>query len=153
MLKEAKLIPITSLAGKEAVATRGQTVGFVFPHSPPLLAPFVPLLRAATPLLLPLGKLVESRFDFYCDDKCTGCGICEHVCLAEKVHMVDGKPIWQEAVQCHGCFACLNYCPEESVQVASRWHPKSHTEQSGRYHHHPEIAAEDIAAQKRAVAS
>jgi NAD-dependent dihydropyrimidine dehydrogenase PreA subunit len=119
---------------------------------PPLLVPFLPLIRVVAPLLVPLGKLVETRFEFYYDEKCTGCGVCEKVCLAEKVQMVDGKPVWQEAVKCHGCFACLNFCPEESIQVKSTWYLKSYTDQNGRYHH-PGITAMDIAGQKTMVAS
>jgi len=119
---------------------------------PPFLVPFMPLIRVVSPLLVPLGKLVETTFDFYYDEKCTGCGVCENVCLAEKVQMVDGRPVWQEAVKCHGCFACLNYCPEESIQIKSKWYLKSYTDQNGRYHH-PEITANDIARQKTIVAS
>lgn len=115
---------------------------------PRFLAPFVPLIELVSPLLVPLGKMVETSFDFYCDEKCTGCGVCEDVCLAEKVQMVDGRPVWQEAAKCHGCFACLNFCPEESIQVESKWYLQSYTEQNGRYHH-PDITARDIARQKR----
>lgn len=119
---------------------------------PRFLVPFLPLIRAISPLLVPLGKLVESDFEFYIDHKCTGCGVCACVCLSEKVQMVDGSPIWQEAVQCHGCFACLNFCPVEAVQVASKWYLKSCTEQNGRYHH-PEVTAQDIAGQKAMTVS
>ena len=119
---------------------------------PPFLAPFIPLLDAISPYLVRFGKMVESSFDFYYDEKCTSCGICERVCLAERVQMVDGGPVWQEEVNCHGCFACLNYCPEESIQVTSKWYLRSHTDQNGRYHH-PEIKAKDIAAQKRIASS
>ena len=119
---------------------------------PSFLVPFMPLIEAITPLLIPLGKLVETNFEFYYGDNCTGCGLCERVCLAEKVKMADGRPAWQEEVQCHGCFACLNFCPEKSIQVESKWYLKSHTEQNGRYHH-PQIKAVDIARQKTAVTS
>ena len=119
---------------------------------PAWLAPFVPLLDALSPYLVRLGKMVESSFDFYYDEKCTGCGVCEHVCLAKKVQMVNKKPVWQQAVKCHGCLACLNFCPEESIQVKSRWYLKSYTGQNGRYHH-PELSARDIAAQKTMEAS
>jgi NAD-dependent dihydropyrimidine dehydrogenase PreA subunit len=130
----------------ERATSREEDEGDVAPP-PRLLVPFLPLIRAVSPLLVPIGKQVESSFDFYYDEKCTGCGICEQVCLAEKVHMVDGRPVWQDAVRCHGCFACLNFCPQESIQVKSKWYLKSFTEQNGRYHH-PEITAKDIAAQK-----
>ncbi len=115
---------------------------------PPFLVPFLPLLDAISPFLVRFGKMVETTFDFYYDEKCTGCGVCEHICLAEKVQMVDGGPLWQEAVKCHGCFACLNFCPEESIQVKSRWFLKSYTDQNGRYHH-PEITVKDIVREKR----
>jgi Pyruvate/2-oxoacid:ferredoxin oxidoreductase delta subunit len=61
--------------------------------------------------------------------------------------MADRRPVWEERIDCHGCFACLNYCPEESIQVQSKWYLKSYTEQNGRYHH-PAITAKDIAGQK-----
>jgi ferredoxin len=124
---------------------REEDMGEVAP--PPLLKPFVPLLEAMTPYLIRLGRMVESSFDFYYDQECTGCGLCEQVCLAGKVQMVDERPVWQEAVKCHGCFACLSFCPEESIQVKSKWYLKSYTEQNGRYHH-PAIKAKDIARQK-----
>jgi NAD-dependent dihydropyrimidine dehydrogenase PreA subunit len=119
---------------------------------PPFLVPFLPLLDAISPYLVRFGKMVESTFDFYYDEKCTGCEVCEHVCLAEKVQMADGKPVWQEAVPCHGCFACLNFCPQESIQVKSRWYLRSYTDHNGRYHH-PEITANDIAKQKAGATS
>jgi NAD-dependent dihydropyrimidine dehydrogenase PreA subunit len=114
---------------------------------PRFLVPFLPLIDAVTPLLIPLGKMVETSFDFYYDQKCTGCGICERICLAEKVEMLDGRPVWREGVECHGCFACLNFCPEESIQIHSKWYLRSYTAQNGRYHH-PNITANDIARQK-----
>ena len=116
------------------------------------LAPLMPLLEAATPFLVSLGKRAESSFSFYHDDKCARCGLCEDVCLSGKVRLGDGGPVWQESVTCHGCFACLNYCPEESIQVASKWYLRSYTEENGRYHH-PAVTANEIARQKTMEAS
>jgi ferredoxin len=116
----------------------------------PFLKPFVPLLEALSPHLVELGKKVESSFEFYYDEACTGCGVCARVCLAGKVRMVDERPTWQEAIKCHGCFACLSFCPQESIQVKSKWYLRSYTEQNGRYHH-PAITANDIAKQKALV--
>jgi ferredoxin/flavodoxin len=130
--------------------SREEDLGTVEP--PSFLKPFIPLLDATSPFLIRLGRMVESSFDFYYDQKCTGCGVCERVCLAGRVQMVDGRPVWQEAVKCHGCFACLSFCPEEAIQVKSKWYLKSYTEQNGRYHH-PAIAAKDIAGQKAVAAS
>ena len=119
---------------------------------PTFLVPFLPLITAMSPLLVRFGKLVETTFDFYYDEKCTGCGLCENICLAGKVQMIDQKPVWQESVKCHGCFACFNYCPLESIQVKSRWWLKSYTDQNGRYHY-TEIMATDIAEQKSVMTS
>jgi Pyruvate/2-oxoacid:ferredoxin oxidoreductase delta subunit len=114
---------------------------------PAFLKPLMPIIRLLVPLLIPLGKLAESRFGFYADSKCSGCGLCERVCLAQRIRMVDKRPVWQDKAECFGCFACLNYCPETSVQIKSTWYLKSWTPENGRYHH-PEISAQDIAAQK-----
>ena len=113
---------------------------------PAFLRPLMPVLR---PLILRLGKRAESTFAFYSDEKCSGCAVCEKVCLARRVRLVSGRPVWQKEVNCYGCFACLNFCPEQSVQIRSTWYLKSHTPENGRYHH-PQITAKDIAAQKSA---
>jgi ferredoxin/flavodoxin len=114
---------------------------------PDFLKPILPVIKILGPILVPLGKLAESHFDFCFDSKCTGCGVCERVCLARKIRMVDERPVWQKEVKCFGCFACLNYCPEQSVQVRSTWYLESWTPRNGRYHH-PAITAKDIAGQK-----
>jgi Pyruvate/2-oxoacid:ferredoxin oxidoreductase delta subunit/flavodoxin len=113
---------------------------------PSFLVPFLPLINLLAPVLLPLGRHAESSFDFYTDSRCSGCGLCETICLADKIEMVDGKPVWPKGKACYGCFACLNYCPEESIQIKSKWYLKSYTDQNGRYHH-PSITAHDIAEQ------
>jgi ferredoxin len=115
---------------------------------PAFLKPYMPIIKLLELHLIPLGKLAESNFGFYADSKCTGCGLCEQVCLAQKIRMVNGKPMWQKKAECFGCLACLNYCPETAVQVESTWYLKSRTPENGRYHH-PEITAKDIAGQKR----
>jgi Pyruvate/2-oxoacid:ferredoxin oxidoreductase delta subunit/flavodoxin len=125
--------------------SREEDRGHVAP--PPFLVSFVPLLDALAPHLIRLGRRVESSFEFYCDETCTGCGVCERVCLAARVQMVDDRPVWSDSVRCYGCFACLSFCPKESIQVRSKWYLKSYTEQNGRYHH-PAIDANDIARQK-----
>jgi NAD-dependent dihydropyrimidine dehydrogenase PreA subunit len=105
-------------------------------------------LKPFTPFLLAIGRKLENTFIFYEDSKCTGCGICEKICLADKVKIVDGRPLWQENKICLACWACFNYCPVQSIQIKSKWYLKSYTIQNGRYHH-PQISADDIAAQKQ----
>lgn len=84
---------------------------------------------------------------FYHDDKCTGCGVCEKVCLSEKIKMVDGRPVWQRDVLCYMCFACLNFCPVRSVQINDIPGVKSHTKENERYSH-PYASICDISKQK-----
>jgi ferredoxin len=72
-----------------------------------------------------LGNIVfpllgESMFSFSADSKCTGCGTCEQVCLSKKIRMKDDKPEWQKNVKCMFCFACINYCPVQSVQIKNQ---------------------------------
>jgi NAD-dependent dihydropyrimidine dehydrogenase PreA subunit/flavodoxin len=130
--------------------SREEDSGYVAP--PPFLEPFISLLDAISPYLVRLGKMVESSFEFYYDEKCTGCGVCARVCLAVRVQIVDDRPVWSDSIRCYGCFSCLSFCPKESIQVRSKWYLKSYTEQNGRYHH-PAIVANDIAAQKRMAGS
>lgn len=84
---------------------------------------------------------------FYHDNKCNGCGLCEKVCLSGKIRIIDGHPVWQKDVLCYMCYACVNYCPQESVQVGDIPGVKSYTQENGRYPH-PYAKANDIAAQK-----
>ena len=87
-------------------------------------------------------RFPDMERSFYADDRCTGCGTCERVCLSNKIRIENGKPVWDKKVQCTYCFACLHYCPEEAVQIKGR-----KTARKGRYHH-PAIRAAGIAAQK-----
>lgn len=84
---------------------------------------------------------------FYADKKCIGCGTCEKVCLSKKIKMINKKPVWQNDVKCHFCYACLNFCPKQSVQIKSKWYMKSYTQENGRYPH-PFATADEIAKQK-----
>lgn len=72
---------------------------------------------------------------FYADEKCTSCGICERVCPAQNIKIVNGKPQWQH--KCEQCLACLQWCPVSAVQYTQK------TVNRKRYHH-PEIKIEDF---------
>ncbi len=87
---------------------------------------------------------------FYTDSKCTGCGLCERVCLSKKIVMKNGKPDWQDSKLCYMCYACLNFCPRESVQINDKWFMKSFTTTHGRYSH-PYASATDIERQKHYI--
>lgn len=86
--------------------------------------------------------------NYHCSDsKCTGCGICEKICLSQKIKMMDKKPVWQKNVFCYMCYACVNYCPVQSVQINDIPFVESYTRQNGRYSH-PYATVKDIAGQK-----
>lgn len=74
---------------------------------------------------------------FSSDDKCTQCGICEKICPAQNIDLVQGKPCWKH--HCDQCLACIQWCPEEAIQYGkSSAHKK-------RYHH-PEISLKQMLA-------
>lgn len=81
---------------------------------------------------------------YYADEDCTGCGVCERVCVSERIKMVGGEPVWQEGVPCFHCYACFAFCPVQSILVRGRYDKKD-----GRYSH-PEITSSDITGQSSA---
>lgn len=92
-----------------------------------------------------LSAIYRSSYDrvprmdkpFYADEKCTGCGICEKICPAQNISLVDKKPAWLH--RCEQCFACLQWCPEEAIQYGKG------TIKRKRYRH-PEITLKDMLA-------
>ncbi|MGE5485867.1 MAG: 4Fe-4S dicluster domain-containing protein [Ignavibacteriales bacterium] len=64
-----------------------------------------------------------------------GCGVCQRVCPSRKIAPVNKKPVWHTHVRCYMCYACLNYCPQHSVQIKSKVWMKSYTEKNARYFH------------------
>ncbi len=88
-------------------------------------------------------ELEKNNVDFYADADCTGCGLCEKVCLSQKIRMVEDKPVWQEDVQCYFCYACFSFCPLQSVMVRGIY-----TKKGDRYCH-PQVTAAEIGLQKK----
>ena len=88
------------------------------------------------------SEYTNPKINFYADSTCTGCSLCEKVCLSKKIKMDNGKPLWQKDIKCYYCYACFNFCPEQSILV------KNYTHKDGRYCH-PNVTAKDIAEQKR----
>ena len=115
--------------------------------TPLYVKPFIPLLFLLRPLLNYMSKHVETSFDFYADSKFTSCGACQSICLSEKIKLVGQTPVWSDEVKGYGCFACINYCPEQAIQIKSKWYLRSSTDKNGRYHH-PKVTLKDIAIQK-----
>lgn len=100
-------------------------------------------------MLLPLFAVIGNltRYfgldnKFYADDNCNSCGICESICLAERIKLVKNKPNWYGKKKCFFCFACIHYCPCHAIQFKN-----SKTALRSRYFH-PEIPPEKIWKQK-----
>ena len=112
-----------------------------------------PVSGFVTEILVLAGMAVADRIGgvqyFYADAGCTGCGICEKVCLSRKIVMRENRPFWQRDVFCYMCFACLNFCPRRAVQIKDIPGVPSFTRENGRYPH-PYATADDISAQKAA---
>jgi ferredoxin/flavodoxin len=86
----------------------------------------------------------KTEIPFYADSDCNGCGLCEKVCLSNKITMTEGKPEWDKEKQCYFCYACFNFCPQQAILIKNRYSGKN-----GRYAH-PQINALDIAQEKEA---
>jgi ferredoxin len=93
------------------------------------------ILSAIYRLTLPQVRKMDKSF--WSDEKCTGCQICEKICPADNIVISDKKPVWQH--RCEQCFACLQWCPEESIQYGKN------TSRKRRYHH-PDIKLQDMLA-------
>ncbi len=100
------------------------------------------VLFPAIRLLSSVTKYFNLEKDYYVDEKCNGCGQCEAMCLSNKIIMEDSNPNWQETIPCQFCFACLQLCPSNAVQVK-----KTKSCNLGRIHH-SEVTCGDISAQK-----
>ena len=68
------------------------------------------------------------------DDTCTGCGICMKVCPVQNIVLVEGRPVWQH--RCEMCFACDEWCPQESIHHWGR--------ADGVKYHHPQVTVRDM---------
>ncbi|MBN2051757.1 MAG: EFR1 family ferrodoxin [Spirochaetales bacterium] len=108
-----------------------------------------PLFLISRFIFFPVSVFIDRcRFpgmarSFYADEACTGCGVCQGVCLADRIRVVSGRPVWDLSKECLYCFACLHYCPAGAIQLKGR-----KTAGKGRYHH-TAVRVADIADQKR----
>jgi len=85
---------------------------------------------------------------FYADINCNGCGICEKICPSQKIVIENDKPVWQKDKICYICYGCLNFCPNQAIQIYSKIYMKSYTEEKGRYPH-PYANVIDMINQKK----
>lgn len=105
------------------------------------------LLEKTVLLGMDVSEYIGGVNYFYVDSKCSGCGVCEKVCLSGKIKLTDKKPVWQRKVFCYMCFACLNFCPKNAIQIEDILGVKSYSKKNGRYPH-PYATINDIAEQK-----
>ncbi|MFW9924447.1 MAG: EFR1 family ferrodoxin [Candidatus Thorarchaeota archaeon] len=99
-------------------------------------------LLAFSHFLFKNTKYFGLQKSFYADEKCQSCGNCERICLSNQITLVEGKPVWNQNIQCTYCFACISYCPTQAIQAKGK-----RTKKKGRYHH-PGITLKEIAKQK-----
>lgn len=101
------------------------------------------LIRMMSKIIPMLAQALKKGWDslgFYADEKCNSCGICTMICPVENIKMIDNKPCWND--NCLNCFACIHWCPEQSIQIANL------TKNMQRYHH-PHVVFNDILKQKQ----
>ncbi|MCI0511859.1 EFR1 family ferrodoxin [candidate division KSB1 bacterium] len=84
---------------------------------------------------LSFNQVPKMDGQFWVDDKCNQCEICQKVCPANNITLVEGKPVWNH--RCEQCYACLQWCPQQAIQYGQK------TPQYERYHH-PEIKLKDV---------
>ncbi len=72
---------------------------------------------------------------FWLNENCNGCELCEKICPASNIIIMNGMPTWRG--HCEQCMACLQWCPKEAIQF------RKITEKRERYHH-PDIKAEEL---------
>lgn len=125
-------------------------------HLPHLLAgPAYPFLRLIGPTLLKLFKnstlrnlrrltgsdaadyeklLPQMDLTFSTGDRCNDCGICEKICPAGNIRILDGKPEWRH--RCEFCLACYHWCPREAIECSAL--------RTSLKYHHPDIKVSDM---------
>ncbi len=106
-----------------------------------ILGPIIFFLIQKHPSILLKGRL-------YADSKCNSCKICEKACPANRIVVNHSRPIFDYKISCFGCYGCVNFCPVESIQVASKWfNGRSYSSKNSRYPH-PYASVKDIEKQK-----
>lgn len=51
--------------------------------------------------------------NYWVNNNCSGCGLCEKICPVKNISIENGKPTWNH--RCEQCVACLNLCPKQAI--------------------------------------
>jgi ferredoxin len=82
-----------------------------------------------------VAKVSAMDKDFSVNGDCTGCGICEKVCPAQNIELVNNRPQYRH--RCEQCVACIQFCPSRAINY------KDATQGRRRYTN-PEITYQEL---------
>ena len=63
-------------------------------------------------------NIEELDKDFFAEENCSGCGLCEKICPVKNIRLADKRPEWLH--RCEHCMACIHRCPEKAVQCGEK---------------------------------
>jgi ferredoxin len=66
---------------------------------------------------------------------CNGCGVCEKICPAAAVKIIEKRPVFSG--KCEHCVACIDVCPLRAIQF---WRAKFNT----RGYYHPGVSIKEL---------
>lgn len=73
-------------------------------------------------LIKTTDKIMDNLYikdkDFWVNDQCNGCRLCEKICPVKNIEFILDKPTWNHT--CEQCTACIQYCPKEAIQYKQK---------------------------------
>ena len=89
-----------------------------------------------------IEKVNTEDENYYTDENCNSCGICQKICPVDNIKLVNDKPEWQH--KCQQCLGCLHYCPQKAIQYGKN------TPGRERYNH-PFIKVKELINQNQVL--